>query len=170
MKVKKKSFEFKNIFFGLWIAFALFGIICFVSFAIQSTEKTDKNNKLTDKQKAILAAEYGLTDITDRIVCAEIIEDSLRIEVEKYESFEKLLDSFDFKSKDLYNMTLKKRERFNNSYTKISGDIVSSIIIDSVSELNSDIAYTVYIYECDNGYGFATEKTYISNSKVFDIF
>lgn len=38
---KNKKLEIKNIVIGLWIALALFGIICFVNFAIQSTKSND---------------------------------------------------------------------------------------------------------------------------------
>lgn len=49
-----KKLEIKNVVIGLWIALALFGIICFANFAIQSTKSDDVQTSSASESSEIL--------------------------------------------------------------------------------------------------------------------
>jgi len=52
--MKNKKIRIKNIVIGLWIAFVLFGFVCFVNFAIQSTKNDDFQTSSASESSEIL--------------------------------------------------------------------------------------------------------------------
>lgn len=130
----------------------------------------DYNNKLSSDQKQILAKEYDIEDISDRIIAVNYKNDELCIDVGYFDTVDALLDTLDFKSDKHYDIVSERKDNFTYEYKKISGKKFDTIRIDSQKMLNTKVPCIIYIYKESNGYAYTVEKESVSNEEIFKIF
>ncbi len=130
----------------------------------------DFNNKLTDNQQQILAAEYDMNNISDKIISVSHRKGVLSIDVGYFDTVEALLDNLDFKSDKHYKMVSERKDNFTYEYKKISGAKVNTMRLDSERFLDLKNPCVVYIYKDSKGYVFTVEKESISNSEIYNMF
>ncbi len=127
-------------------------------------------DKLTKNQQQILAEEYDMNNISDKIISVSHRKGILSIDVGYFDTVEALLDNLDFKSDKLYEMILERKDNFTYEYKKISGEKVNTMRLDSERFLDLKNPCVVYIYKDSKGYAFTVEKESVSNQEIYDMF
>lgn len=130
----------------------------------------DFNDKLTDNQRQILAAEYDMNDISDKIISVSHRKGVISIDVGYFDSVEKLLDNLSFKSEKLHEMVSERKDNFTYEYKKISGEKVDTMRLDSERFLDLKYPCVVYIYKDSDGYSFTVEKQSVGNPEIYGMF
>lgn len=152
------------------IIIALVSVVLISVIKIINYTKLETNNSLTEQQQQMLAVEFDLEEVSNKIETVGYVTDSLRIEVNGFTSIEELLDNLNFKSENDYNAILKRKNDFSYNYTNISGDRINTICFDSTEYLNLNTTCIIYIYKYNTSYGFIAEKSFVDNSDIFDLF
>lgn len=130
----------------------------------------DFSDKLTGGQQQILADEFDLNSISDKIISVSHKNGVICIDIGYFDTVENLLDSLNFKSEKLYEMVSERKDNFTYEYKKISGEKVDTIRLDSERFLNLNKPCVVYIYKNTDGYAFTVEKESVSNPEIYNMF
>jgi len=133
------------------------------------------NDNLTDAERVVLAEEFELEGVTDKITAAVYTDDCFRVEVKYFETCEEMLDGLEFSSDGAKNTALEllgnlEPDSGAETYKNLYGDEIQVTALSSHDRLFAGEQYvTIYVFRDEDGYGFIAEKGMVINGQALRI-
>jgi|GEM_PF-1919185 len=132
------------------------------------------NSYLTEEEQAVLAVEFELEGVTDKISAANYTDDCFRLEVEYFETCEEMFDCLEFKSETMKNTALELVENADNgswpeSYKNLEYEEINVLSLPHARFFEGEQDVTIHLFHDENGYGFIAEKMRVINGEALAI-
>jgi len=139
---------------------------------IKAFVKSDVNDDLTEEERGVLAEEFEMKNVEDKIAAASYSTNSMRLEVKYFGSCEEMFEQIEFKSEDAKTNALRwaaNLDLYVEPYKDLEGNEIKVFTLNHSRFLAGDQCVDINLFYDENGYGFIAEKGEIVNEETCEI-